>query len=276
MTTLALTDISTTSCQVSTECKLPNVRHNPEWYKYFFNSVSVIGSMVSPSADTYSILAYNKGRMNVANVSPVSFDKSHLTSFRRVSVVTTTEPDVLSKVKPIPPSEIEVIFADGRSGVIDVAALGLNIKHLNLSSVRVSEWGSSVEIDDLHGQSFPIDSSVLRSKIDPIYDAKTKRANHKISLETVLEARYVHPDQVYLHFIDGLEGTWTFEELQFDIGQTKPNILKVSDKGDYVEVIGKKGNIVKLDSASMRYLIDGGYATEVDSIIRTLTKRINP
>src|SRR5437899_316257 len=64
--------------------------------------------------------------------------------------------------------------------------------------------------------------------------------------EQLLEARYVSPSQMFLRFADGLEGTWTFDELDIDMSNMNVATIKASS-GTSVGVQSKRGENVQLD-----------------------------
>jgi hypothetical protein len=92
--------------------------------------------------------------------------------------------------------------------------------------------------------------------------------------EQLIEARYVRPARLFLHFADGLEGTWTFRQLELDMSNMKVTTIKASASGTIVKVKSKWGENVLLDSSSLRVLIDPEYAEKIEQKLNGLAKRI--
>jgi antitoxin (DNA-binding transcriptional repressor) of toxin-antitoxin stability system len=116
----------------------------------------------------------------------------------------------------------------------------------------------------------PGDEIVLTRNDRPV---ATLRANPQ-SVIDIAVARYVSPTQLYLRFADGLEGTWTFEQLDLDMANMKLDTVRASDAGTHVEVQDDWGEDVQLDSSSLRYLVDPKYAADVESRLNVLAARI--
>ena len=74
------------------------------------------------------------------------------------------------------PSSIDLMFEDGRSGIVHLADLGLDVRRMRPSSVRASSWGSAAEIEDVTGHTIHIDSAVLRARIDPAFAQVLRQA----------------------------------------------------------------------------------------------------
>ena len=107
----------------------------------------------------------------------------------------------------------------------------------------------------------------------------TTALSHRISPmehrpDHVIEARYVRPAQLFLRFADGVEGTWTFDQLALDLSNMKLTTVKVSSSGNAVEVKSKWGDDVQLDSSSLRTLVDPGYAAAIERKLDFLASRI--
>jgi len=91
-----------------------------------------------------------------------------------------------------------------------------------------------------------------------------------IAVECIVEARYVEPAQMYLRFVDGLEGTFTFEQLRLDmVVDVKWETVQASNGGTRIEVQTNGGECVLLDySGDFRYLVDATFAAKIDQSIR--------
>lgn len=108
-------------------------------------------------------------------------------------------------------------------------------------------------------------SVALSHQVSPINDIRPDR---------VMEAKYVRPSRLFLRFIDGLEGTWTFGQLDLDMSNMKLSTVRASDAGNWVEVKSKLGENVKLDSSSLRVLIDPKFAAEIEEKLNILATQI--
>jgi len=96
------------------------------------------------------------------------------------------------------------------------------------------------------------------------------QVEHDIPLDHITEAHFVRPSQLHLRFADGLEGTWTFDQLALDMSNMKSSTVKASPSGHCVELKSKWGEDVQLDAASFRYLVDKKYAAKIDKSIKDL------
>jgi hypothetical protein len=112
----------------------------------------------------------------------------------------------------------------------------------------------------------PHSASILSSAAltDETYSMSDIRKDH------VIEARYVHPSRLYLRFADGVQGTWTFQNLKLDMSTMKAATIRVSDSAT-VEVESRWGDNVQLDSSALRVLIDPEYAAEIEEALNLLT-----
>jgi hypothetical protein len=111
----------------------------------------------------------------------------------------------------------------------------------------------------------------VRVRVDSMESPGTQQKTPP-AVEQIVEARYVEPAQMYLRFADGLEGTWTFEQLDLDMSNMKSGTIKVV--GDDVEVRSNDGEDVQLDSSSLRYRVDAKYAAEIEAKLNILASRI--
>jgi hypothetical protein len=104
--------------------------------------------------------------------------------------------------------------------------------------------------------------------------AVAMRAKHSRPLDHIAEAHYVRPSQIFLRFADGLEGTWTFSQLDLDMSNMKLTTVKASDSGNSVAVKSKRGEDVQLDSSSLRVLVDPEYARQMEKKLDMLASQI--
>jgi hypothetical protein len=88
--------------------------------------------------------------------------------------------------------------------------------------------------------------------------------------ERVIEARYVRTSQLFLRFADGLEGTWSFRQLCLDMSNMKLTSIKASASGNSIRLKSKLGDDVKLDTSSLRVLIDPEYAARIEAEIASM------
>jgi hypothetical protein len=85
------------------------------------------------------------------------------------------QPDRLAEVRYVPPSSLEVMFADGGRGTIEVHNLGLDPADFDLETVRINDTGTAVEVLTDDGGFISVDSSVVRAEADPEYAARLQR-----------------------------------------------------------------------------------------------------
>jgi hypothetical protein len=95
-----------------------------------------------------------------------------------------------------------------------------------------------------------------------------------LTIDHIAKARYVRPSRLYLRFADGLEGTWTLEQLDLDMSNMRLSTVKASSAGTYVKVKSRGGEDVQLDSSSLRVLVDPKYAAEIENKLNILASRI--
>lgn len=95
-----------------------------------------------------------------------------------------------------------------------------------------------------------------------------------LNKDHVAEARYVQPSSVYLRFVDGVEGTWTFDTLELNMENMRPASIKAAPSGACVEVRSKWGDKVDLDALAFRVLIDPAYAAEIENTLNALADKI--
>ena len=71
---------------------------------------------------------------------------------------------------------VSLRFSDGFTAVVDLARLGLDLQSLRLYTICASSWGSSIEVEDVEGETVHIDSAVLRAYSDPNFAAHLERS----------------------------------------------------------------------------------------------------
>src|SRR4051812_43024601 len=83
-------------------------------------------------------------------------------------------PDRLALARHAGGGKVYLRFSDGHTGTVDLGQLGIDVAALKMDSARES-WGSAVEIDKLDGDTYHVDSAVLRARCDPQYAEQLKR-----------------------------------------------------------------------------------------------------
>jgi hypothetical protein len=78
-------------------------------------------------------------------------------------------PEFLASARHERGDTIRLRFGDGREGVVNLADLGLDTCGLHVATVRAASAGTCAELDGQHGETFHIDSSVLRALVDSDY-----------------------------------------------------------------------------------------------------------
>lgn len=81
-------------------------------------------------------------------------------------------PDQIQAIRYSGGTLMRVRFFDGLEATVDLDKFGLDLSRLHLTTARVDAYGSAVEIRDMSGNVFDIDSSVFRSHADPKYAAE--------------------------------------------------------------------------------------------------------
>jgi len=91
--------------------------------------------------------------------------------------LTTTipRPEHLVHALYVRPSSIELRFADGLAGTWSFRELDLDMANMKLSTIRASCSGNSIEVKSKSGEAVQLDSSWLRSLINPEYAAEIER-----------------------------------------------------------------------------------------------------
>lgn len=82
--------------------------------------------------------------------------------------------------------------------------------------------------------------------------------------DQLTEASPVGASRVFLRFADGRSGTWSFRQLELDMGDMKPATIKASTSGAFMEVRSKRNEKVKIDASSLRAAVDPVYNAELE------------
>jgi hypothetical protein len=77
-------------------------------------------------------------------------------------------------------------------------------------------------------------------------------------------AHSVDASQVFLRFADGVSGTWSLSELEIDPSNLDMSSIVATEAGASVQAKTKRGDVVQLDSATFRALVDPAYRAELD------------
>jgi len=88
--------------------------------------------------------------------------------------------DHLEEARFVSRRRISLRFGDGKTGTVNLSQHGIDITQLDLETCRASEWGSSAEIETIDGETYDIDSSVLRAWIDPAYAAELEKSINEL------------------------------------------------------------------------------------------------
>jgi hypothetical protein len=79
----------------------------------------------------------------------------------------------------------------------------------------------------------------------------------------ILIARYRAPDSLLIFFEDGLNDIWSFSQLGINPVGLNWRTIQVTDSGTTLEVSDYRGRHFKLDSASIRSMVDPKYAARM-------------
>lgn len=86
----------------------------------------------------------------------------------------------------------------------------------------------------------------------------------KAPADHITHVRFVRPSRLFLRFADGLEGTWSFQELALDMTNMKLTSIKTSVPGTSITVKSKWNETVELDASALRAAVDPQYAAELE------------
>jgi hypothetical protein len=82
--------------------------------------------------------------------------------------------------------------------------------------------------------------------------------------DQLVEAKHIRKYRIYLRFADGLEGTWSFDELGLRRGNVQFPSVELNKEGTGVYVKSNRGQIMCVDAASLRAPVDPSYAAELE------------
>lgn len=88
--------------------------------------------------------------------------------------------DHLTHAKYAGNGKVALQFADGLFAGVDLAELDIDTSMIKPESMRAS-WGSAVEIDTTDGDTFHIDSAVLRAYCDPEYAEELEKSIQELT-----------------------------------------------------------------------------------------------
>jgi hypothetical protein len=88
-----------------------------------------------------------------------------------ITLVPERKPDQLLRSRFVPPSTIELTFAD-RSFPLDIALLGIPMDRIRWETARAVPTGDAMIVDAIKGEQIPFDSATLRYLVDPVYAAE--------------------------------------------------------------------------------------------------------
>lgn len=122
-------------------------------------------------------------------------------------------------------------------------------------------------------------SRFRQGSVIPVKYAPSQKNNEGAQMITtqpdhVTDAGHIAPSRIFLRFGDGLFGTWTFDQLQLDMANMKPETVRPSTEKTSIEVMSKRNELVRLDSSALRYLVDPKYAAKIDEKLDLLASQI--
>lgn len=89
-------------------------------------------------------------------------------------------------------------------------------------------------------------------------------------IEKLTRAKFVSPSTIELDFVDGRRLSLAIEALGMPLDRIDWPTLEASPCGGKAVVRGIKGDLVPIDSATLRYLVDEKYAAKVDDSLKAL------
>jgi hypothetical protein len=90
-------------------------------------------------------------------------------------VAETVRPDHLLRSQFVPPSTLDLSFADTRFS-LDVHLLEIPMDQMQWNTATASRTGDAMMVQTENGESIPIDSATLRYLVDPQYAAKIDKS----------------------------------------------------------------------------------------------------
>lgn len=90
-------------------------------------------------------------------------------------VAETVRPDHLLRSQFVPPSTLDLSFADAHFS-LDVHLLEIPMDQVQWNTATASRAGNAMMVQTADGESIPIDSATLRYLVDPLYAAKIDKS----------------------------------------------------------------------------------------------------
>lgn len=153
----------------------------------------IVWIMLQPPAQGFSQVARIVDKSADASATKHKRIRLKATSQRRVwkvrvlqqakeeaSMFSSVTPEYLTQARFMPPSKIELTFADGLKALHRFAELEIDPTELQPETVRASKSGNSLEVRTQSGRRVYIDSATIRALVDPVYAEKTRQAFLKL------------------------------------------------------------------------------------------------
>jgi hypothetical protein len=83
------------------------------------------------------------------------------------------EPDDLTAIRYVGGTEVEVQFADGFRGKVNLAKLSITPAEFRLETIQAA--GAAATVKNLHRKTIHIDAALLRAHSDPAFAAQLRR-----------------------------------------------------------------------------------------------------
>ena len=113
----------------------------------------------------------------------------------RPTTPAVARPEQLALAAFVAPPTMTLEFADGQRFSLAIESLGMPMDGFEWSTLKVSPGGEEIVVQDVKGESIPIDSASLRYLVDPRYAAKVDesiRTLHLSAAEFDEAARLLH------------------------------------------------------------------------------------
>jgi hypothetical protein len=110
------------------------------------------------------------------------------------------------------------------------------------------------------------DKSILN---DPQISGVTQMPFTSPRPECLLGARFIAPSTIDLNFADG-KFSLAVNLLEMPLDHIRWETAAASPAGDAMTVEAIKGESISIDSSTLRYLVDKGYAAEIDASLEAL------
>jgi hypothetical protein len=119
-----------------------------------------------------SVVKANVGVQVVAKAKRPPKAKARKPKVTGASALPARDPECLLHASFVPPSSVEVRFADGFAGVYQLKSIDVDPAELRLPTIKASASGNALEVQSARGEDLRIDSEAIRILVDAEYAAR--------------------------------------------------------------------------------------------------------